>query len=76
MIIKFPEQQLIDLLQSHKSLNTFELRARGFCTPNTNVHSLRKAGVPIKTTLRDAIGESGRVHRRVAHYSLGGSTHE
>ena len=76
MSLTYSEQLFIELLQSYKSLSTFELQKRGFCTPNTVVHSLRKKGFRIGKVQRETVGHDGRLHPRVAHYSLGGSNHE
>lgn len=76
MIYSKKEQRFLELLVGNKSLSTFECQLKGFCTPNTTVHSLRSKGVEIKTTLRTTRGHSGDLHEGIAHYSLEGDSNE
>lgn len=72
MNFKYNEQLVLDLLKNNTDLSTFELQAKGFCSPSTIIYALRNKGVLITTTLKTTIGPSGRVHNKVAHYSLVG----
>lgn len=72
MTLNYDEKLVIDLLKLNSSFSTFDLQAKGFCSPNRIVHSLRSKGVLITTARKATMGPSGRVHKRVAHYSLVG----
>lgn len=65
------EKLIFDALLNHGILNTFQLRGLGFCSPSYLISELRRKGINIKTTLKPAYGNTGRIHPRVAHYSLG-----
>jgi hypothetical protein len=60
-----------EALESRGTLNTFQLRDLGFCSPSTMVFEMRAKGLTINTELKPAHDNTGRLHPRVAHYSLG-----
>lgn len=65
------EKLIYEALLNHGVINTFQLRDLGFCSPSYLISELRRKGINIKTTLKSAYGNTGRIHLRVAHYSLG-----
>lgn len=65
------ENKIFKALLNNGILNTFQLRDLGFCSTSYLISELRRKGINIKTTLKPAYGNTGRIHPRVAHYSLG-----
>lgn len=65
------QKLVFEALVNHGNLNTFQLRDLGFCSPSSLIFELRDKGLTIKTTLKPAYGNTGRIHPRIAHYSLG-----
>lgn len=65
------ENKIFKALLNNGILNTFQLRDLGFCSASYLISELRRKGINIKTTLKPACGNTGRIHPRVAHYSLG-----
>lgn len=70
--LSYLEQLLIQRLEQHSEINTFTFREIGICSPNTVVFTLRAKGIKIKTKLKPVQDYAGVLHKRVAHYSLGG----
>ncbi|MFC0047194.1 helix-turn-helix domain-containing protein [Rheinheimera tilapiae] len=66
------QQIVFEALEAHGTLNTFQLRELGIINPSKMIYDLRLKGLSIKTTLISAIGNTGRIHPRIAHYSLEG----
>ncbi|NVK57829.1 MAG: hypothetical protein HWE26_19695 [Alteromonadaceae bacterium] len=69
--ITYEEKLVLQLLQTNKEQNTFELRAKGIANPNNIICNLRKLGLKIITNQKPALDAFGRLRRGVAHYSLG-----
>ena len=62
--------------KKHKVLNTLQLRDLDFCSPARVVQSLRDKGFHIQTELKTAFSKTGRRHKNVAHYFIGGGDYE
>ncbi len=71
--LSYLEQLLIQRLEEHNEINTFTLREIGLCSPNTVVFTLRAKGINIITNRKPVMDYAGVLHKRVAHYSLGGN---
>ncbi len=56
----------------HSTLSTFELRRSGMASPAQTIAQLKAKGALIKTVSRDAVDDSGKLHKRVAHYTFNG----
>lgn len=69
--LNYAQKLIFETLENCGTLNTFHLRDRGFCSPNTLIHKMRAKGLTINTELKPAHDNTGRLHPRVAHYSLG-----
>lgn len=54
----------------HNPSTTFELRAKGVCSPASAIYRLKKRGYSIKRTLLSCYDDAGVLHHRVALYRL------
>jgi len=53
-------------------LNTFYFRREGITSPSQVIATLKAKGAVIHVTYQEAFDESGKLHKRVAHYTFNG----
>lgn len=62
---------LFKLYQNHP-LSTFDFRREGIASPSQDIARLKSKGAIIEASYQNAFCESGKLHKRVAHYSFNG----